>query len=63
LLPCDRTVSGALETGCCGYHPAVAAISPGKRHTDPLPRWAGTLGMLLGSAAGAAACYVLATLL
>ena len=29
---------------------------------DP-PRWAGALGMLLGSTLGIAACYVLATLL
>jgi hypothetical protein len=38
----------------------VAAISPGKR--EPLPRWAGTVGLVLGSMLGAAACYGLSLL-
>jgi hypothetical protein len=40
---------------------AVAAIPHSRRSTDP-PRWAGLVGMVLGSGLGAAACYALASL-
>ncbi|MDA0141903.1 hypothetical protein [Solirubrobacter deserti] len=42
----------------------MAAISPSpRRRPHDLPRWAGTLGLVLGSSIGAAACYGLAALL
>jgi hypothetical protein len=39
---------------------AVAAITPGSRSS--FPRWAGTVGMVLGTGLGVAACYGLAAL-
>ncbi|WP_281272676.1 hypothetical protein [Solirubrobacter pauli] len=42
----------------------MAAISPSPRRSrNDLPRWAGTLGLVLGSTIGAAACFGLAALL
>jgi len=47
-----------------GISRAVAAISPSpRRPRQDLPRWAGTVGMLLGTALGGAACYGFALLL
>ena len=45
-----------------GIHRAVAAFSPAPRRREPLPRWAGTLGLVLGSVLGAGACSGLALL-
>jgi hypothetical protein len=41
----------------------VAAIHPPSRSDSSLPNWVGTVGLVLGSAVGAAACYGLAALL
>jgi hypothetical protein len=41
---------------------AVATI-PDTPRRDALPAWAGALGLVLGSALGAAACYALASVL
>jgi hypothetical protein len=49
-----------MESGCAGYHRAMAATTPAKR--DALPRWAGAVGLILGGTLGAAACYGLALL-
>jgi hypothetical protein len=41
---------------------AVAAIPQPRRRTG-IPDWAGVFGFVLGGFAGAAACYVIASLL
>jgi hypothetical protein len=41
----------------------VAAIHPPSRSGTSLPAWAGTVGLVLGSALGAAGCYALASAL
>jgi len=44
-----------------GITRAVAAINPGRQSS--FPRWAGTVGMILGGSFGVGACYGLALLL
>ena len=51
-----------LKVVALGITRAVAAISPSPRRRNDLPRWAGALGMVLGSVAGSAACYGLSLL-
>jgi hypothetical protein len=41
----------------------MAAISPSSRRPRTPPAWIGHVGLALGTVLGAAACYLLATLL